>query len=260
MNIYKQKINLLFILLSLSVLLFVIYYSYKIFNHNNIEVVIARYNEYMEWLEEEPFDKYPYIVYNKGDNDDYYKTDKFLKEYKLDNVGRETHTYLSHIIHNYNNLANLTIFINGSIESEFKYERAKRLFYEAETSNADIFACILLDKPVVEVLKDLTMENYMSTNYKNNELNPDTKTRLAKYRPYKEWYKNVFNNVNADTKCFTRNSMFAITKSTILKKPKSYYENLIHHVNKYKNEEAVHFFESAWDTVFFPFDNVKYIE
>ncbi len=61
-------------------------------------LVIARYMEDLEWLQNENFKEYSYIVYNKGTNSNYCKTDKFLKEIKLPNVGREAHTYLFHII------------------------------------------------------------------------------------------------------------------------------------------------------------------
>ena len=40
---------------------------------NNIILVIARYNENLDWLTEEPFNKYNSIVYNKGINDNFNK-------------------------------------------------------------------------------------------------------------------------------------------------------------------------------------------
>ena len=41
---------------------------------SNVTVVIARYNEDLAWLNETPFNLFEYIVYNKGDNDNFVKT------------------------------------------------------------------------------------------------------------------------------------------------------------------------------------------
>ena len=41
---------------------------------NNVEIVISRYNEDLLWLNEYPFNQFEYIVYNKGDNDKFDKT------------------------------------------------------------------------------------------------------------------------------------------------------------------------------------------
>jgi hypothetical protein len=68
------------------------------------QVVVARYNEDISWLKNVKLD---YIIYNKGeDNIDFDCV-------KLENIGREAHTMLYHIIKNFNNLADYTIFLQG---------------------------------------------------------------------------------------------------------------------------------------------------
>jgi hypothetical protein len=70
------------------------------------EIVVARYNEDLSWLKKIP-KSIKIIVYNKGlDNIDF-------PSIKLPNIGRESHTYLYHIIQNYNNLSDQTIFCQG---------------------------------------------------------------------------------------------------------------------------------------------------
>jgi hypothetical protein len=214
-------------------------------------IVIARYNENLEWLKENPFNQFHYIVYNKGDNDDYYKSDKFVKQVKLENVGRETHSYLSHIIQNYDNLNAFTVFFPGSIELENRHDRAKRLLGDIQY-DSDIFACVSSDVPVLEVNKNFSIDSYLSSNELNRKINGDSKMFPADIRPFGEWYKNTFGDVNTESKCFTQNSMFGVRKETILAKPKSYYETLITQVNRHHNHEAVHFFERSWETVFYP--------
>lgn len=224
-------------------------------------IVISRYNEDLNWLRNEPFNKYQYIVYNKGKNEDYYKSEKFKYEVKLKNVGRETHTYLTHIINNYINLDDYTIFLPGSIELENRYQRTKRLFYKigSENGSKDLFACVATFFPVVNVYKDFKIDKYLSSNKNNKTMNPDDSMKLSDIRPYSKWYETLFNNKNIDSKCFTQNSIFALTKDTILKKPLSYYQELIKQVNEHNNHETVHYFERSWETVFYPYSNMEHV-
>jgi hypothetical protein len=70
------------------------------------EIVVARYNEDISWLKDLPKD-IKITVYNKGQND------IPMPYINLPNKGRESHTYLYHIVNNYNNLAEMTIFCQG---------------------------------------------------------------------------------------------------------------------------------------------------
>jgi thiol-disulfide isomerase/thioredoxin len=72
------------------------------------EIVIARYNENLDWLKKIKKSKNLKItVYNKGPDD------IDVPFIKLPNIGRESHTYLYHIINNYTKLADQTIFCQG---------------------------------------------------------------------------------------------------------------------------------------------------
>jgi hypothetical protein len=232
-------------------------------NENDVNLIISRYNENLEWLKHEPFNKYAYIVYNKGNNDNYYKSDKFKEEIKLKNVGRETHTYLTHIINNYDSktFANLTVFLPGSVELEHKYNRAKKILNEIQlgNKNIDIFSSILMDKPVRDIFYNFTIDKYLSSNDDNKIKNNKDEVDVSTIRPFGKWYEKVFNNINNENRHFTQNAMFAITKDTISKKPKSYYKNLVKYVDKHHNPETGHYFERSWDAVFFPYENVKYV-
>ena len=217
------------------------------------KIVIARYNENLSWLKKKVF-HYPYVVYNKGQNSDFYKSDMFVKEIKLKNVGRETHSYFTHIVNNYDALDDLTIFVPGSLETKNRYKRSIRLMQEA---NGDTFSC--LRGNVFEQHKTFKIDNYLCTNKKNSALNPDSTIKKSKTRPFGKWYNKTFKQGHKKSICFTMNSMFALTKETILRKPKSYYESLLQQVNDHHNHEEVHYFERAWDTVFYPYSKVKYL-
>ena len=73
-----------------------------------LEIVIARYKENLDWLKKIKKSKDIKItVYNKGPND------INIPFIPLPNIGRESHTYLYHIINNYDNLADQTVFCQG---------------------------------------------------------------------------------------------------------------------------------------------------
>lgn len=72
---------------------------------NTVDLVVARYNESVQWLNKVSPDRL--FLYNKGNHID--------KPYiKLKNFGRESDTILTHIISNYNDLADITIFLQGN--------------------------------------------------------------------------------------------------------------------------------------------------
>lgn len=73
-----------------------------------LTVVIARYNESLEWSSNISNTRTKCIIYNKGS-----KLDHIGPIIHLPNVGREEHTYLYHIINNYDNLSDYTMFLQG---------------------------------------------------------------------------------------------------------------------------------------------------
>lgn len=78
------------------------------------QLVIAKYNENVDWLKDVNLDT---VVYNKGnglDLDSIRGQKNKLEEFKLPNIGRESHTLLHHIIKNYDNLCNVTVFLQAN--------------------------------------------------------------------------------------------------------------------------------------------------
>lgn len=73
-----------------------------------IDLVIARYNEDLSWIEKVDTNKFNLIIYNKGNQD------LDVPCIFLENYGRESQSYLYHIINNYCNLSEFTIFLQGN--------------------------------------------------------------------------------------------------------------------------------------------------
>ncbi|NJK92764.1 MAG: DUF3431 domain-containing protein [Blastochloris sp.] len=83
----------------------------------SIELVVARYQESLAWLNNIPRSLQVHIL-NKDDSG---KADPELPHHlqttprlqTLPNCGRESHSYLTHIVENYQNLADLSVFAQG---------------------------------------------------------------------------------------------------------------------------------------------------
>ena len=91
----------------------------------NIEIVVSRYNENLDWIHQYPFNQFEYIVYNKGFNEKFNKKN-VKKVISLPNVGVCDHTYLYHIVSNYDScsLRPITIFFPGSVNMPNKINKA----------------------------------------------------------------------------------------------------------------------------------------
>lgn len=71
----------------------------------DLEVVVARYNEDIDWTNQL---KYKVNIFNKNEKDAH------LFGYNLPNVGREPHTFFTYIINNYDNLPEYVAFVQGN--------------------------------------------------------------------------------------------------------------------------------------------------
>lgn len=77
-----------------------------------IEVVIARYEENLNWISLIA-DDIPVTIYNKGNPINLLRLPRHAEIINIENIGRESETYARHIIKNYKELATYTLFLQG---------------------------------------------------------------------------------------------------------------------------------------------------
>ena len=221
-----------------------------------LEIVVSRFREPLDWLSHTPFNKYPVIVYNKSGDDNYYKSPKMKKEVILPNVGCEAHTYLYHIINNYDNLANITAFFQGSIEIPKKYSRAVNTVNKSVERNMTVIYFNEFNN-IRQEFGNFTLDHYpfnhptVINNTESNTLHP------CRIRPFGEWYDVLFGDVQING--YSSNSIMAIKKEDILKRPKEFYEHLFSFVNEGIQPEGVHYMERVWAAIFHPLPNESLI-
>ena len=206
---------------------------------SKIEIIISRFNEDLKWTTRGIFNNYRYIVYNKGDNDDFEKTnvDKIIN---LKNVGKCDHTYLYHIIKNYNDLADILVFLSGSLD----------------LINKNIRATEILDI-IKNKFENFCLNNWRSTNNQNFDKNNESMLDLSLIRPFGEWYKYNFDNIIVNFVCYW--GIFSLDKRDIIQHPINRYINLINQLNSSSNPEVGHYIERSWAAIFHPMNYTKLI-
>jgi hypothetical protein len=87
-----------------------------------MEIVVARYNESLEWVDHPQLAECTKTIYNKGEA--ILAADKCSAWRVIDipNIGRESNTYLHHIVTRYESLADVTLFFQGSINDRPEQE------------------------------------------------------------------------------------------------------------------------------------------
>lgn len=201
------------------------------------KIVVARYNENIEWLKS---DMSNCIIYNKGNKLNIYN------EILLKNVGRESETYLHYIITNYYNLPDVVVFTQARISdhkgiNDINYLikiKNEALTYSKSRdilTHYDLGENIHFDKEW-NLRKD---GYYLRDNYKNNK--PIT---------FLEWFKRNIDKNYPNPIYIYINGIFAVKKENIINKPIEYYKRLIEEVNHHINSTEGHFFERSWFYIF----------
>ena len=264
MNKYLLYIYIFILLLNLYIIIHNYNYSYKYnynynyienFNSVNIEIVVSRYNEDLKWINQEPFNKYPITVYNKGINDNF-NIKSNHKVIKLENVGRCDHTYLYHIIHNYNNLADITIFLPGSSQMSNKFEKSLRLISEVEKNNNTVFICNDVDD-IKKHFYEFHLNDYGVSDTQNIIEGINNQFKISEIRPFGKWYEKYFGDLKV--KYFSFSAILGIAKRHILNYPVEHYERFLNELSTSSNPEVGHYIERSWCAILHPLDDAIFI-
>ena len=198
-----------------------------------LQIVIARYSENISWI---TLFKDITIIYNKGGYNDVLSKFNVIQ---IPNVGRESHTYLYHIINNYDNLADRTVFFQGKIDDHNILpieDYFKKDDFIGKTTNLN------MDK----------LKNKIDhiDKWKIDAQNGNMK--LTEYTPY-DWIVNIVGislDENIKTSKIVWGANFSLSREIIHRKPKIFYENIIRYFEYHINQEIGHYMERAWYLIF----------
>ena len=202
-------------------------------------LIIARYNENLDWLEK--YNDFKITVYNKGNK---LKNNPFYKVINLENKGRESQTWLYHIVKNYNILNEITVFLQGKI---------------------DDLNCMAYQNPN-NYLKKINKYGFAVSRY--GLLGPfhwDWNVKIDKDLKYREqWKNNDISRSNVGFRNFSKNlfpniplfvatsysGCFAVKKEIITQHNIDFYKKLLHILSKNKNPIEGHYMERLWCYIF----------
>lgn len=214
----------------------------------NFEIVISHFCEKLDWIKKiKSINK---TIYEKGNinqqNCPIYRNDitlDKLKVIRLPNIGRESHTYLYHIVNNYKNLAEYTIFVQGNPIDH--YSEITETLLRLPTSLSELFE---FSKGCYSLCDVCLMERPIE--WKRFEIFP------------KEVYDIFF---SAENKWFLYGSgaQYVVHRKCIVNKPLNFYidlyEYLIKHckLNHNKNVHIPWSLERLWPSIFDSEDQYK---
>jgi len=220
-------------------------------NQDITDVIISKYNENVSYVK--MFKNVYLYDKNPVNSENFYKFIKSDINYThLKNVGRCDHTYLYHIINNYENLNTLNIFMSASVflcENMSKLEiYNKHILISNNTKNSVFFRN---SKPILEIFHDFKKTHHKT--FTSENIIFDDCHILDQYNGnYKDWYIKNFGNISVNYGSF--GSTLVLHKKHILQHSKKYYKNLIKYLDKHNAPETGHYFERAWGAVFYPID------
>ena len=220
--------------------------------NRSVDLVIARYKENLDWLNNYKDIRFQNVfIYNKSDS----PVEDCVNEYanciikNLPNVGVCDHTYLYHIIENYDSLADVTIFAPGSTNLEYKANVFKTTIDKTMDTKDSVLNVYNFDIDVDRAMYNFRMNNWPISSSENRDT-ADFNNVPASPTPFGVWYRKHFPEVHTPYSSFL--GIFSVSKEHIYQRPKSFYEDMIQQVNTNTFHEASHFIERAWFSIFWP--------
>ena len=209
-------------------------------------LIISRFNENLNWLN--AHNDFKIIIYNKGNK---IKSNNFKNIINLENVGRESHTWLYHIVNNYYELDENNIFLQGRI---------------------DDLNCMAYKNPN-SYLKKINKLGFVASRYGiltpfhwkfNVGIEKDPKYKDSWQRDeiskseigFRQFSKNLFPEIPTFVKT-SYGGCFAVKKEIIKQHSLNFYTKLLKILCKHNNPIEGHYMERLWCYIFTKNSNFK---
>lgn len=201
--------------------------------YHSTQFVIARYKEPVDWVWKGSHDV---VVYNKSGVDE-------IGMISLPNVGREAHTYIHHIVKNYDTLANVTVFLQARISDHGYMEDIDHLARQLGTSARDRgysnnFHTVHSDHDFNIKMRDLLVSQY--------GVPAESVVKIQ----FSDWFTQFILPIYPVPTSWYGNALFAVSKDKIRTRPKEFYERLLSELSTDNAPIEAHFLERSWFYVF----------
>lgn len=227
-----------------------------------VELVIARYNENLNWITNVP-NNIKITIYNKG------KDDLHFKSIKIPNVGRESNTYLYHIIKNYKKLSNKTIFTQGNPFDHCPNFLKLLKFYDKYEKIQPLNSTIDINEKLRNLSYIKINDIKIHIDYVNNDFIPCYPTYWynMNFENYVENIKNIY-SINNLFKYYKKKlkltmfnskylipvnyaAIFSVNSEIISKNSLKFYKNMNKILLETKKFDLGYIYERLWMIVFY---------
>jgi hypothetical protein len=192
------------------------------------DVVVARYNENLDWLKDLDENKFSIKVYNKGEEN----VDLIFR--KLENLGRDANTFVTYIVENYSNLPEYVIFLQGD-----PIAHCKDAIQIIRNHTAEDYVC--LSDNLIEEGPDSWYENLV-------EINPDLSGPNMSRFSLKETSISILGEETPGLYKFAAGQQYIVNKKYILNRTLDFYENIL---ERFKIDFVLPWhLERMWFTIF----------
>ncbi len=204
---------------NIFVILFaILIHGWALASSPSVEYVIAHYKEDLKWLK--PYAHQAHVYHKGGLSAPPFQVAQWTP---LDNVGREGHTYLFHIVENYDHLADITYFLQGQIKDHCKGGSAK--------NPKDLW-----DKVIKKGFAGLG-KPHVAGEWTSG---------------YPQWWEELLGEKKPDYVKFHAGACFAVKKELIRQHSKEYYEKIMNVLSHESNPFEGHCVERMWYFIFDP--------
>jgi hypothetical protein len=173
------------------------------------DIVVARYNEDVEWVNEFSDSKFNLKIYNKGEDN------ISVDAIKLENLGRDPHTFITYIIDNYNDLPDYVVFLQGN-----PFDHQKNVIDVIKNHNNEDYVFLsdhVIDESIVSWYEHLVELTAVMT-YPNMRRYSLSET------------SNVILGSETPNKCrFAAGQQYIVDKKYILNRDIDFYKNVLEH-------------------------------
>jgi len=192
---------------------------------NDIEIVVARYKEHLDWI---PDGWKPHCsVYNKGEP----VKDEGYKFYSVvENVGRESHTYLSYILKRYDSLPSIVVFTQAD-----------------PFSHCRNFIGIVNELNAVKLAKNNGFFPF-GWSKELRDLYPRFHKGITK--DFRECHRKWIGDDGPRTFKYYMGAIFAVSKSNILSHSREYYQDILKSVSNDIDPVEGYCLERLWGLIF----------
>lgn len=210
--------------------------------------IVSRFHEPLGFLGREPFCSSKVYVYNKGPTE---PVARHAIVRTLPNVGKCDHTYLYHIVEEYDRLDELLCFLPASWENSeglkrFRTERT--LCHLREHGSAAVVAYDGGMGDRMAQCYDFQLDHYLSGFPDNRQTNGDGTMEPAPVRPFGRWYE-TYVGKGVPLRTDALQGVLVAHRDQVWKRNRSFYQALLEQVDHHPNPEVGHYLERSWASI-----------